>query len=48
MKLFGRTFNFWEPTGFEEFAKAGGHADSGCPSVVGNGAKWAVEILLEQ
>ena len=46
-KLFGRSFNFWEPADFEEFERAGGHTEK-CPSVVGNAAKWTVEILLEQ
>lgn len=45
-KLFGRTFNLWNPGEFEEFEKAGGHTEK-CPSVVGNAARWAVELLLE-
>ena len=46
-KLFGRSFNLWDATDYEEFEKAGGHTEK-CPSVVGNATKWAVEILLEQ
>ena len=46
-KLFGRSFNFWDADAYQEFEKAGGHSDK-CPSVVGNAAKWTVEILLEQ
>ena len=46
-KLFGRNFNFWNPGDFEEFDKAGGHTDK-CPSVVGNAARWTVELLMEQ
>ena len=45
-KLFGRSFNFWDADAYQEFEKAGGHSDK-CPSVVGNAAKWTVEILLE-
>lgn len=44
-KLFGRTFNLWDATEYEEFEKAHGHSRV-CPSVVGNAAKWTVEILL--
>jgi len=44
MKLFGRTFNQWDPVEFEEFLRLGGHVDK-CTSVVGNVAHWTVEIL---
>lgn len=44
MKLFGRTFNQWDPVEFDEFLHLGGHVDK-CTSVVGNVAKWTVEIL---
>jgi C_GCAxxG_C_C family probable redox protein len=45
-KLFGRTFNLLDPKDYEEFDKAGAHVDK-CPSVSGNTAKWAAEILLK-
>ena len=43
-KLFGRSFNLRDPNEYKEYEKAGGHATK-CPSVVGNAAKWTVEIL---
>ncbi len=46
LKLFGRTFNQWDEEEFQEFLRLGGHEDK-CTSVVGNVAKWTVEILAE-
>jgi C_GCAxxG_C_C family probable redox protein len=46
MKIFGRTFNFWDPLDYAEFEKAGGHVDK-CTVVSGNTAKWAAEILID-
>jgi len=46
MKLFGRTFDQWDEEEFQEFLRLGGHEDK-CTSVVGNVAKWTVEILAE-
>ena len=46
MKLFGRTFNLLNPKEYEEFEKAGAHVDK-CPSVSGNVARWAAEIILD-
>ncbi len=46
IKLFGRTFNQWDEEEFQEFLLLGGHDDK-CTSVVGNVAKWTVEILTE-
>ncbi|MGB2964490.1 MAG: C-GCAxxG-C-C family protein [Anaerolineales bacterium] len=45
-KLFGRTFNQWNEEEFQEFLRLGGHEDK-CTSVVGNVAKWTVEILTD-
>jgi len=45
-KLFGRTFNLWDPKEYEEFQKAGAHKDI-CPTVAGNVAKWVAEILIK-
>lgn len=44
MKLFGRIFNQRDEEEFQEFLRLGGHDDK-CTSVVGNVAKWTVEIL---
>jgi hypothetical protein len=45
-RIFGRSFNMWDAKDYEEFEKAGGHRDK-CPSVTGNVAMWATEILLQ-
>jgi C_GCAxxG_C_C family probable redox protein len=45
--IFGRTFNQWDPDEFEEFLQLGGHVDK-CTNVVGNVAKWTVEILISK
>jgi len=45
-KIFGRSFSLLDPKDYEEFEKAGAHVDK-CPSVSGNAAKWAAEIILE-
>ena len=47
MKLFGRTFDQWDHDEFDEFLRLGGHIDK-CTSVVGNVARWAVEILARE
>ena len=46
LKLFGRTFNFFDPTDYAEFENAGGHVDK-CTVVSGKTAKWAAEILID-
>ena len=46
-KIMGRSYDFWNPKEREEFDKAGGHTDK-CPDVVGNAAKWTVEILMDE
>ena len=44
-KIFGRSFDLWNPIDYNEFESAGGHVDK-CPSVSGNTAKWTAEIIL--
>lgn len=46
-KIFGRSFNFWDPKDVKEFEKAGGHLDK-CPSVVGKASQWVAELLLDE
>ena len=46
MQLFGRTFDQWDEAEFAEFLRLGGHVDK-CTAVVGNVARWTVEILEE-
>lgn len=43
-RIFGRTFDQWDETEFAEFLRLGGHEDK-CTAVVGNVARWTVEIL---
>ena len=47
VKLFGRSFDKWNPEDRKEKDRMGGHDDK-CPSVVGNGARWAAELILEE
>lgn len=44
-KIFGRSFDLWDPIDYQEFEKSGGHTDK-CPSVSGNAARWTAEIIL--
>jgi len=46
-KLFGRTFNLFDPIEYREFEKAGAHVDK-CPRVSGNVARWTAEIILNE
>jgi len=46
MKLFGRTFDFFDPKEYGEFEKMGGHVDK-CTNVSGNVARWTAEIILD-
>ncbi|MBS7624093.1 MAG: C-GCAxxG-C-C family protein [Candidatus Bathyarchaeia archaeon] len=45
IKIFGRSFNLWNPEDYEKFEEMGGHRDK-CTDVSGKVAKWVVEILL--
>jgi len=45
-KVMGRPFSLLNPGDKQAFEKAGGHTTA-CPSVVGNGVRWAAELLLE-
>ena len=45
-KIFGRTFDQWDENEFQEFLRLGGHIDK-CTSVVGNVARWTVEIIQD-
>jgi C_GCAxxG_C_C family probable redox protein len=46
-RLFGRTFDQWDEEDFQEFLRLGGHVDK-CTAVVGNVARWTVEILSRE
>ncbi|MFQ3621855.1 MAG: C-GCAxxG-C-C family protein [Spirochaetales bacterium] len=46
-KIMGRPFYIKDPEELRKFDEAGAHTDK-CTSVVGNAARWTVEILLEE
>ena len=46
-KLFGRSFDKWNPAEREEKEKMGGHRDK-CPSVVGKASRWVAELILDE
>jgi C_GCAxxG_C_C family probable redox protein len=47
--LYGRSFNLQDPADWKAFQEAGAHTDpSKCMSVVGNAARWTLEILIEK
>lgn len=46
-KIFGRSFDFWDPVQREDFLAAGGHSDEGCFKVCGVAAEVAAERLLK-
>ena len=46
-KVFGRPYNLRTEEEFKQFLEDGGHRDK-CPYVVGKGAQWAVEIILDE
>ncbi len=46
-KIFGRTFDLWDPQDAKAFDAAGSHVDK-CTNVVGNAAAWTAEIALEE
>ncbi|MBI9049793.1 MAG: C_GCAxxG_C_C family protein [Anaerolineaceae bacterium] len=48
-KLFGRSFDLRNDEDKQQFREAGAHEDDDkCCAVVGNGAKWATEIILHE
>ena len=46
-KLFGRSFDKWNPEDREEKGRLGGYEDK-CPTVVGKAARWVAELILEE
>jgi len=46
-RIFGRSFNLWDPKEYEEFEREGAHKDK-CPGVVANVAMWVAEMLLRE
>jgi C_GCAxxG_C_C family probable redox protein len=46
-RIFGRPFYIRDADESAKFEKAGAHEEK-CPTVVGNGARWVAEILMEE
>ncbi len=47
--IFGRAYLLSDPDEFQKFEDAGAHSDpTKCMSVVGNSARWVMEILLDE
>jgi C_GCAxxG_C_C family probable redox protein len=46
-KIFGRSFDKWNPVEREKKEEMGGHKDK-CPSVVGKAARWVAELILDE
>ncbi len=46
-KIFGRPYYIRDADEYAKFEKAGAHLEK-CPTVVGNGARWVAEILMEE
>jgi C_GCAxxG_C_C family probable redox protein len=44
-RVFGRSFDLWDPEDFQRFEEAGAHGDK-CPEVVGKAARMVVEVIL--
>ena len=48
-KIFGRSFNLRDDTQKQQFRDAGAHEDKDkCCAVVGDGARWGVELILSE
>jgi len=47
VKIFGRSYDLWDPTDKKLFEKAGGHEDK-CTTVVADAASWAAELILDE
>jgi hypothetical protein len=48
-KIYGRSFNLRDEKQKEQFRAAGAHTDKDkCCAVVGDGARWATEVILDE
>jgi hypothetical protein len=48
-QLFGRVFYLEDEEEFRKFEEAGGHSNpENCPRIVGDAARWTLEILLDE
>jgi C_GCAxxG_C_C family probable redox protein len=49
LQVYGRHFFLQDPDEFTKLVEAGGHSDpTKCARIVGNAAKWVLEILLDK
>ena len=46
-KIFGRSFDKWNPADRKRKEEMGGHGDK-CPSVVGKASRWTAELILDE
>jgi C_GCAxxG_C_C family probable redox protein len=46
-KLFGKSFDKWNPEDTKEKKRLGGH-DEKCPGVVGKATRWVAQLILEE
>jgi C_GCAxxG_C_C family probable redox protein len=46
-RLFGRSFDKWNPEERKEKDRLGSHQDK-CPGVVGNATRWIAELIIEE
>jgi len=46
-KIFGRSFDKWNPEDRKEKERLGGHDDK-CPKVVGKATRWVAQLILEE
>jgi hypothetical protein len=48
-KIFGRSFDLRDDEQKQQFRDAGAHErDDACCAVVGDGARWATELILDE
>lgn len=48
-RVYGRAFNLQDPSEWDAFMAAGAHTDPAkCMRVVGNAARWVLEILIQK
>jgi C_GCAxxG_C_C family probable redox protein len=47
VRVYGRSFDLWEPDGIQAFLDAGGHDDEGCLKVCGVAAEVTATKILE-
>ncbi len=46
-RIFGRSFDKWNPEDRKEKERLGGHDDK-CPKVVGKATRWVAQLILEE